>query len=283
LASDHIPRQTTTDELISGAERLKQRLGRHLDAIEAGSSDAVDDAASVLRTLLTPGRGDNVIRRLYRQASVTNPSMCVSEMATTTGGDVALSVCGLPVLPTEQEPSKASPMGNWVDIDRWTQMTALVLKGGNPRRVNSWSDVINLYANTFGSHMSTSIPTVLDQTARVYSNRMNLGHYLIHCAGVIGEDALGQVLGEIRGSKVVLPSRRRLGPVVHLIIRNTAGNFDVQVGYVGIDAPAGAVTELATFHLANTYIRFDLLQIEGGRAIPRLSHAEEQPDWWPAP
>lgn len=140
-----------------------------------------------------------------------------------------------------------------------------------------------MYANTFGAHVSGTIPDVVDRTARVYSNRMSLGHYLIHCAGVIAEDALGQALNAIRGSKVILPSRSRLGPVVHLTIRNEKRHFDFHAEYVATDTPAGAVTELATFHLAEAYIRCNLLHSEGGLARLHVQYDNKQPDWWPEP
>ena len=144
----HPHRPATPDEVVEAARRLRQRLGRHLDALEAGEVGAVDDVA-VLRTLLAHGRGDDVVVRLCRTKSIPLPQIQVSEPVVDRQ-PIGLAFGAVPA-PAHGEPVRL------VDINDMAGLPALIVRGA-PRRVSTWEQLITDYANTFGSHLSGTIP-----------------------------------------------------------------------------------------------------------------------------
>ena len=152
--------QSISDEdFVAGAIELGQRLTRHLTALENGEAGAVADVAAVVRTLIVRGEGDDVIRRLCRRKHVPIPEVLVTRAAHD-GPSVVLSAGAIPVTPEDQDnPHQIAT--RMVDLNVWSDMTALVVRGGTPRRVNNWDRVISMYPHTFGSHMSGTIPNTL--------------------------------------------------------------------------------------------------------------------------
>ncbi len=55
VAAKYKPHDATSEEVIDGATGLLHRLGRNLDALEVHAVGAVDDVASVLRTITVRG------------------------------------------------------------------------------------------------------------------------------------------------------------------------------------------------------------------------------------
>jgi hypothetical protein len=94
----YLPKALTDDEFVACAIELGQRLSRHLDALEKGEAGAVADVASVLRTLVVRGDGDDVIRRLCKRTHVPLPEVLVSRAAHD-GPLVILSAGAMPAGP----------------------------------------------------------------------------------------------------------------------------------------------------------------------------------------
>lgn len=141
-------RQANPQEVVGIARRHRQRLGRHLDALEAGEVGAVDDLAAVLRTLLAHGKGDDVIARLCKLKSIPLPEITLSEPVADCQS-IGLAFGAVPALSGGDEPVRV------VDIDAWRGLKALIVRGA-PRRVSTWEQVIKDYANSIRRRRSSN-------------------------------------------------------------------------------------------------------------------------------
>jgi hypothetical protein len=219
----YAPQALSDNEFVACAIELGQRLSRHLDALENGEPGAVADVASVLRTLIVRGEGDDVIRRLCKRMHIELPEVLVSRAAND-GPLVILSAGAMPVTPPHADYPHQIKI-QLVNLNNWSDMTALVVRDGIPQRVSSWERVIRMYANTFCSHLSGTIPDVLCKTSSIMSGKLDLGQYLVHCAGIVAENSLNQVLTEVGGQSIILPHKlgRHLNPLSHLTLWDDEG------------------------------------------------------------
>jgi hypothetical protein len=267
-----LPRQTTPDELVERARGLRQRLGRHLDALEAGEVGAVDDVAAVLRTPLAHGKGDDVIVRLCRSHRIPLPQIQVTEPVVNSQG-IGLAFGAVPA------PSEGDPPVRIVDINVWRGLDALIVRGA-PRRVSSWEQLITDYANTFGSHLSGTIPHLLSEMSSMcYSGSLDLGEYLIHCAGIVAEDALQQALGAIDGDKAPPPRHRMLNPLLRLTVE-TKPQTSMSAGWTLIDRPIGQTFQIARIRLDGLYFLLELTRTAADATKFHWDVATDEPDWW---
>jgi hypothetical protein len=75
-----------------------------------------------------------------------------------------------------------------------------------------------MYANTFGAHLSGTIPELVDTTPDSTFTSKSLQEHLIYSAGLVGESALGQALSAASGEPYVADKRRSLNPVYEVCI-----------------------------------------------------------------
>jgi hypothetical protein len=244
------PRPATKSELLEGAAKLKHRLSRHLDALERGQVGAVEDVAAVLRTALCPGDGDNAVLRLCRAHGVENPRLQVS-LPAPSDSDVLLAIGGEPLV---NDPD-GTEQGRIVALETWIEEPALVVAGGIPRRVSTWAQVITMYANTFGAHLSRTVPQlVFASKGSTFASR-SMQEHVIYSAGLVGERALDQALCAVTGQPVAATSRGTLTRVFGLIIRS---NGKSPVFEFGLSAPVGephTQEEVLRVHFDGHYMR----------------------------
>lgn len=172
----------------------------------------------------------------------------------------------------------------WIRVDQWTATPAIVINQGDGQRKSSWEKLIETYANTFGSHASRSIPRMLDATSQMHAVKLNLGQYMIHCAGLGIADALRQMIDEIDGKTIVKGQclQDRLTPLYGLIMRSGP----MSESKVFIDDTG--ITELT--HVLKMHLHPHVWQrvfvkpnpaIEGGNIIAFDIHDAGKPHWWP--
>jgi hypothetical protein len=280
----YLPQSLSDDEFVACAIELGQRLSRHLDALESGEPGAVADVASVLRTLVVRGDGDDVIRRLCTRMNVVLPQVLVSQAAHD-GPLVILAVGAMPVAPEDADyPHQIST--KWVNLNGWSDMKALVIRDGIPHRVNSWNRVIALYANTFGSHLSGTIPDVLNRTSEITSGKLDLGQYLIHCAGIVAESSLNQVLTEVVGQAIIVPHRpgRQLNRLSHLTLWDDGGKPlsqpPFEFSFMPTDIGMGETVDVLKLHFADRYIKASFARHPDDKIYGTLNFSQKKPDWW---
>lgn len=283
----YAPQALTDDQFVSCAIELGHRLSRHLDALESGEPGAVADVAAVLRTLIVRGEGDDVIRRLCRRMHIDLPEVLVTRAAYDRPL-VILSAGAMPVTPEDADlPHQIET--KLVDLNRWSDMTALVVRDGNPQRVNDWDKVIKMYANTFGSHLSGTIAETLSTASSIMSGKLDLGQYLVHCAGIIAENSLNQVLSAISGDPIIVPYKpgRQLNPISHLTLFDDdgrgLGNEALQVAFMGSDLPMGKEVDVLKLHFADRYIKTSYTKHADGKVYGNVAFSQSKPHWWDKP
>jgi hypothetical protein len=271
-------RAATPDEVVARARGLGHRLRRHLDALEAGEAGAVDDVAAVLRTLLGHGRGNDVVVRVCRMKSIPLPHAYVSAPVVDRQA-IGLAFGAVPTPDTAPEAEGHI----WVDIDSWRKLPALIVRGA-PRRVNTWEQLISSYANTYGSHVSGTIPHLLSETSAIcYSGPLDLGEYLIHCAGIVAEDAIHQALTSIDSDGLVVrPRHRRLNPLLRLIVQPhpTEPTMTVQFSLEG--RPLASTIPIAKVRLEDQYFLLELTPATTDTAHWEFQFTNTEPEWWRA-
>jgi hypothetical protein len=283
----YAPQSLTDDEFVACAIELGHRLSRHLDALESGEPGAVADVAAVLRTLLVRGDGDDVIRRLCKRKHIDLPEVLVTRAAYDRPL-VILSAGAMPVTPEDADlPHQITT--HKVNLNRWSDMTALVVRDGKPHRVNNWDKVIAMYANTFGSHLSGTIADTLSTASSIMSGSLDLGQYLVHCAGIVGENALNQVLAAISGDPIIVPHKpgRQLNPLSHLTLLDDdgrgLGNEELQVAFMGNDLPMGEEVDVLKLHFAARYIKATYARQADGKVYGNVAFSQTKPEWWDKP
>ncbi|MCV7254161.1 hypothetical protein H7J86_18530 [Mycobacterium hackensackense] len=184
-----------------------------------------------------------------------------------------------------------------MDVDVWARGTALIIAGGRPRK-NTWEQLITHYANTFGAHMGVEVPYVLSamslMSTTMGGRQLTLGEHLIHCAGIIAEDALFQALTEVDGQSIVVPNSRRrvLSPITGLCIRiDPSGlpGFHLVVDDASIPRADNVV--LFRAKIEGHYYRIATADAIGQQkrvnstlfSVPVLKRALAIPPWWDEP
>jgi hypothetical protein len=280
----YTPAAISDEDFVAGSIELGQRLTRHLSALENGESGAVADVAAVLRTLIVRGEGDDVIRRLCKRKHVSIPEVLVTRAAYD-GPSVVLSAGAIPVTP-EDEDHPHQIATRMVNLNVWSDMTALVVRGGTPRRANNWDRVISMYANTFGSHMSGTIPHTLLETSSIMSGELDLGEYLIFCAGIVAENALNQVLDTLANKPIIVPHKlgRKPNPLTHLTLRDDdrgIGEPELALAFM----PAGLEIgddeiDVLKLHFADRYMKASYARQSDGQIYGTMKYSQQMPDWW---
>jgi hypothetical protein len=194
------------------------------------------------------------------------------------------AIGGIPV-DDKPNPETGQPAGQLISVETWVQQPALVVKGGNPRRENSWAQVITMYANTFGSHLSGTIPELVFTSPDSTFGSKSLQEHLIHSAGLVGESALGQVLSAVSGEPYSPGKHRPLSPVYEVSIQTDGRLPTFGCGIrTGPDDP-GREAELLRVHYDGHYFRaVERCKPDGSYDMDlSVSHPPlPPPDWWTA-
>lgn len=164
-----LPRQISNEEYLVGVEQLLIRLEDHAGAVAAGSEHRLADLAAVLRTLFGRGRGDDVLGGLYRRLRLPQPTFSVSH-------------------PPEDGPGIAFAFGSTLggasakdSLSLQELQDRLILVAdveGEVWRV-TWVRLVEDYANTWGAHLSGTVPGYLDDVQVAAGGNRPLGAYLL--------------------------------------------------------------------------------------------------------
>ncbi|ANW64000.1 hypothetical protein BCA37_10700 [Mycobacterium sp. djl-10] len=278
MGDGDLPRATSNDEKVQQLQRLERRLARALSALAEGEADAVDDVATALRALVGRGPGNDLIRRVRSALGLRWPLLFVGPPASDANG-VSLSVGSIPA--RVQEPPGDR---HWVGVNEWTDRLAIVIDQGKGRRKLTWEGLIETYANTYGAHAGKAIPRMLDAASRLYADKLDLGEYLIHCAGLGVADLVGQMLDEIGGNTIVRGQLLRglLTPLYGLtIIDRPMKDIQVRIDDIGVDKFTYVIKMIVRDgEWARVWIEPDLTG-ETKSIISLDIHDDGKPDWWP--
>lgn len=168
-------RPMASSELVEVIERLLRRLRRAMDALDAGDLSGADDIASHLRTLIGRGAGNLALARLARELDLPLPRVQVSNRPEK-GRDVVLSVGNLPLGTAER--GFLGQNDHSLPFNDWTSAVSLVLRGALRPEVG-WQYLVEQAGNTTGSHVSTTLPDILDKSRLFSVTGLDLERYLL--------------------------------------------------------------------------------------------------------
>ena len=187
--TDKTPRALSDAEFLARFQTVVRRLDAHVRAIDRGEYFARDDLATVLRTVLTRGKGDDGIRRLLSRFSLKAPTRRISPSANE-GPNVLLAVGALPAEGDNLE-TVAVP-------DELMSAVALFCRASNGTRRVTWEDVATDYGNTFGAHLSTTVPVLLDDVHFFGLSETDFGTYMLRSIGVLTSNVCHELLQQLK-------------------------------------------------------------------------------------
>ena len=166
--------------LVMAAMQMVTRMRDHIERLDDGTAYAADDLAVVLRALLCPGNGNQVLKRLYDSNGFAIPTFLVSSPAED-GPEVFFSVGAVPTYWEEAAADGAATC----TLSEWLNKRVLIVTSAGSRKSYSWSQFLNTYANKWGgAHLDPTIPPHLQMIDNQAASGMPLSHYLLRSAGV---------------------------------------------------------------------------------------------------
>jgi hypothetical protein len=92
----------------------------------------------------------------------------------------------------------------WIDSTCFASSTAV-------RKISSWNQVVTDYGNTFGAHLSPTVPDVLNEIALYGGPEGTLGGLALRSAAVVAESALFELLPQVGVSVTRAPRLHQPG------------------------------------------------------------------------
>jgi hypothetical protein len=181
----------TKDEFIAQVRNVGLRLTSHLDHLDSGDLALADDVATVTRILLGPGAGNNAIIRLCRQNHLEEPTLLVGPSVEIEKG----TVFAVGSIPTPDE-GATNPEERSLSLNAWLSSMA-VISASAARWATTWSQLVADFGNTWGAHLSPTMPDVLVQAKLFGAVGGDLRTYLLRAAAIVAERSLQELLPQV--------------------------------------------------------------------------------------
>lgn len=165
------------------------RVRDHIERLDDGAAYAADDLAVVLRALLAPAQGNDVLRRLEDSQGVAPSQILVTRPA---DARAKFSVGSLPTRPGAE--ADGAEYVSWRD---WVERPAVHVEHRDAAVTYSWARFLSTYANKWGgAHLDRTVPTHLQLIDQWSFGGLLLSGYLLRSAGLVawmlGQHALSQ-------------------------------------------------------------------------------------------
>lgn len=183
------PRALSNDEFVHRFRAVVRRLDRHISLMDKDDYELRDDIASVLRTLTAPGKGDDGIRRLISRFSLSQPIRQITAPPKQ-GPNVQFAIGSLPADDLPGSVRVTVP-------DGVMHAAALFIRSTDGARTATWEDVVTDYGNTFGAHLSTTVPKLLDEVHYFGLSETDFGAYMLRALGVLTSSACHELLSRL--------------------------------------------------------------------------------------
>lgn len=154
--------------------RLLLRMVDHADAITDGLDYRIDDLASVLRTLIGRGKGNDALAGLFRRMKLPQPTLFVNATPPAPP-HVHLSYGSVPV----NGPGPSNDEITFVELQSRVVAYIVGPQPGEPARPATWAALVEAYGNTWGSHLSGTVPYHLERVELNAAGDLSLGVVLL--------------------------------------------------------------------------------------------------------
>ncbi|CAN5131582.1 hypothetical protein BH18GEM1_BH18GEM1_17830 [soil metagenome] len=150
----------------------------------------------MVRILLGRDRANQAIRRLCSRFGFDEPQVSISTPATT-GDDVLLSIGGMPIL-SEGSGDEPGLSKRTVRISsELLETVPLFVRLESGSMQFTWQAIIDDYGNSFGAHLSVTIPRILDLVRFVGVGSTDFGTFMLRTVGVAASHASHRLLTDI--------------------------------------------------------------------------------------
>jgi hypothetical protein len=234
LSAETYLRTVSDDDLAEGVYRLLVRTERHIRAALAQEPFALDDLATTLRALLGSSKGNNALVVLAKRRQVPEPTLAISEEAKE-GKEVEFS---FGAMPTEQSVAVRK-----VGLSELQRARVLVVRHSGTAQRITWQSLIDDYGNTWGAHLSSSVPRYLDRVQIASSQVGSLGPHLLIALGIKILHAASTAFSSVRDDFVQLGTSIRIEHYVRggSVSRTDYRTVHIQTAFTDIEPPDGTV------------------------------------------
>ena len=194
--SNRTPRALSESEFLYRFRTVVKRLDTHLKLIDSGQYHMRDDLATILRTLLTRGKGDDGIRRFLTRFSLKPPKRDISPSAND-GSKVVFAIGALPS--TEKETAQSVTVPNQL-----MHAVPLFIRSKAGTHHATWENVVTDYGNTFGAHISTTVPVILDDVHFYGLSETDFGTYMLRSLGVLASSVCHELILQVDSSHIAV-------------------------------------------------------------------------------
>jgi hypothetical protein len=184
--TNRTPRALDDAEFLVRFRTVVKRLDTQLQLIDNGQYHVRDDLATILRTLLTRGKGDDGIRRLLNRFSLQPPKRDISPPANEEP-NILFAIGALPI--------DGNGIAKTVTVpDQLMIAVPLFVRSSAGTRRATWESVVSDYGNTFGAHLSTTVPAILDDVHYFGLSETDFGTYMLRSLGVLTSSVCHELL-----------------------------------------------------------------------------------------
>jgi len=222
--SNRTPRALDDAEFLVRFRTVVKRLDTQLKLIDEGQYHVRDDLATVLRALLTRGKGDDGIRRLATRFSLKPPKRGISRPAND-GPNVLLAIGALPADDESSAQTVTVP-------DQLMLAVPLSVRSSAGIRRATWDNVVSDYGNTFGAHLSTTVPAILDDVHYFGLTETDFGTYMLRSLGVLASSVCHELVRQIDPHSIAVTHNPYMAgtQIYEAMYLREGGTDDLRVG-----------------------------------------------------
>ncbi len=183
--------------LLGPVVSMTARIRDAIERIDNGALYATDDLVVLLRAVLSPTRGNNVLMRLCSAVQASVPTVRLSKPPPGSA-DVVFAVGSLPIDVAASEADGAEV----VPFSRWQSRRVLSIRSDGQQQNYTWEHFVRDYAHTWGGvHLDGTVSRHLTSLDRHFVADLPLAAYLFRSAGVAIWTAAQELLyGALRAS-----------------------------------------------------------------------------------
>lgn len=172
------PRQIEDNEFLQAFMNQLQRLHIQISNLDAGHVVVRDDLAGSLRTLFCRGKGNDVLRRFCSRFGKEQPKAKVSPSITDKSG-LQFGFSGILIDPSQNEGVELCVP------DELGPFCCASVRVGDVLQEFTWEQVVEDYGNTFGSHLSRTIPVLFDRVQIYGLGHIDFGSFMLRNLAVV--------------------------------------------------------------------------------------------------
>lgn len=181
------PRPISDDEFIVAFRDLTIRLDSHIKLVAGGDLRFRNDLAGVVRILLGRDKANQAVKRFCKRFGQPEPRVAIFGSARE-GEHTILHLAALPTTDDDDEGHRLN-----ISTELMSQV-AIVVRAAKSALRFTWQAVIDDYGNSFGAHLTRTVPRILDATRFYGVGPTDIGTYMLWSIGIAASAAAHELL-----------------------------------------------------------------------------------------